>query len=77
MKDRTQRTGSKKVSHCLVRASIIVGSVCVLLTSALTVLIANVASDNITLNESINHYGQEIDYIENQNRSVEKSYLRK
>lgn len=61
----------------MVRASIIVGSVCVLLTSALTVLIANVASDNITLNESINHYGQEIDYIENQNRSVEKSYLRK
>lgn len=77
MKDRVKRTGVKKVSHRLVRASVLIASVSLLLSSALTAVIVHVASDSITLNESITHYGQEIDSIETQNHNVEKSYSRK
>jgi hypothetical protein len=74
MKDRIHRTGTKKVNHRLTKTTGIIAGVSLLFATVLTAGIVYLAKDNIAISETIHHYGEEIDYIENQTQIVESRY---
>lgn len=74
MKDRLRRTGHQKANHRLVKVTGCVLTLSLVFASVLTAGIIYFASGNYKVSQSIHHYGEKIDYIENETKMAESRY---
>ncbi len=74
MKDRIERTKTKKVSHRLTSAFIITTSICLVGSALLFTSISLLSQENKNISERIQTYTDEINLLDNDDNSALQSH---
>lgn len=70
MKDRIERTNTKKPSHNLFKVTVIVAVLTIISSIVFSILLFHLSGENKTLNQQINNYEIMIDKLENDDTNL-------